>query len=1015
MERKMGLSIWALICLTLVHLALHTDSVAVMSVDLGSEWMKIAIVKPGVPMEIVLNKESRRKTPVAVSLKENERLFGDSAVAMSAKNPKVVIRYLQDLLGKQLGNPQAELYRKRFPEHQLMATEQRGTVLYKLSDELYYSPEEILGMVLNYSRSLAQDFAEQPIKDLVITVPVYFNQAERRAILQAAQMVGLKVLQLINDNTAVALNYGVFRRKDINATAQNVMFYDMGSSSTTATIVTYMTTKTKDWGTQPQLQIQGIGFDRNLGGLEMELRLRDHLAKLFNAQKKTSKDVRQHPRAMAKLWKEANRVKTVLSANLDHMAQIEGLLDDIDFKAKVTRQEFEEMCRDLFEKVADPVHQALKVAELKMEEIDHVILVGGATRVPKVQEVLLKAVGKKELGKNINADEAASMGAVYQAAALSKAFKVKPFLIRDAALYPIQVEFTRSIEEDGVKNIKHNKRVLFQRMSPYPQRKVITFNRYIDDFEFFVNYGDMNFLSEGGLSIFGSLNLTTVRLSGVGSSFQKHSDAESKGIKAHFNMDESGILALDRVEAVFEKVQDGEPEEESTLTKLGNTISSLFGGGSSETDGKENLTESVQDEEEASSKSDKDEQEEPETQKESASPTEEENGKPEEQGKAEPDGEKAGQAETGEDEAKSEKPETPDKKSEDVGKEEVKDPESNKTEEVKRPKGPKRVKISEEVIVELEIKDLPDLSQEEMSQSQKKLQDLTDRDLQKHEHEKMANSLEAFIFETRDKLYQDEYQAVSTQGDRDEISAKLSEVSNWLDEDGYAATTKELKTKLSELRKLCKELFFKVEERRKWPDRLAALDSMLNHSTIFLKGARLIPEADQIFTEVELNTMEKVITETITWKNTTVMEQNKLPSTQKPVLLSKDIEAKLALLDREVKYLLNKAKFAKPKPRKEKNTTQEAKNATQEDKNSTSADSERVIPPKKDPASEGRETENKEEVKPGEAPPTVSETMKSSTEDGEVKMPDPLELESSEGIAEKKLESNSDKHPPDEL
>eukprot|EP00061_Rhincodon_typus_P011637 g36809.t1 len=119
------------------------------------------------------------------------------------------------------------------------------------------------------------------------------------------------------------------------------------------------------WGS---LKLEGIGlrFDRNLGGLEMELRLQDHLADLFNAQKKTPKDVRQHPRAMAKLWKEANRVKTVLSANIDHMAQIEGLLDDIDFKAKVTRQKFEELCSDLFERVADPVHQALKVAEMKM-------------------------------------------------------------------------------------------------------------------------------------------------------------------------------------------------------------------------------------------------------------------------------------------------------------------------------------------------------------------------------------------------------------------------------------------------------------------------------------------------------------------------------------------------------------------------------------------------------------------------------------------------------------------------
>ncbi|MGH0162541.1 UNVERIFIED_CONTAM: hypothetical protein FKN15_068669 [Acipenser sinensis] len=199
-----------------------------------------------------------------------------------------------------------------------------------------------------------------------------------------------------------------------------------------------------------------VRFDRTLGGFEMELRLRDHLAKLFNEQKKSKKDVRENVRAMAKLLKEANRLKTVLSANVDHMAQ---------------------------------------------DEIESVILVGGATRVPRVQELLLKAVGKEELSKNINADEAAAMGAVYQAAALSKAFKVKPFLVRDAAIYPIQVEFTRDTEEDeeGVKSIKHNKRVLFQRMSPYPQRKVITFNRYTDDFQFNINYGDVSFLSEEDL------------------------------------------------------------------------------------------------------------------------------------------------------------------------------------------------------------------------------------------------------------------------------------------------------------------------------------------------------------------------------------------------------------------------------------------------------------------------------------------------------------------------------------
>ncbi|XP_007441553.1 hypoxia up-regulated protein 1 [Python bivittatus] len=931
-----------------------------MSVDMGSESMKIAIVKPGVPMEIVLNRESRRKTPVAVTLKEDERLFGDSAAGMAIKSPKVVFRYFQDLLGKRFNNPQVARYQSWFPEHQLEKDARRETVIFRLSEKLQYSPEEILGMVLNYSRALAEDFAEQPVKDAVITVPAYFNQAERRAVLHAAKMADLKVLQLINDNTAVALNYGVFRRKDINATAQNIMFYDMGAGSTVCTIVTYQTLKTKDSGIQPQLQIRGVGFDRMLGGLGMELRLRDHLAKLFNEQHPL-KDVRRNLRAMAKLLKEANRVKTVLSANLDHVAQVEGLLDDIDFKAKVSRQEFENLCSDLFERVAGPVQQALSSAEMSLNEIDQVILVGGATRVPKVQEFLLKAVGKEELGKNINADEAAAMGAVYQAAALSKAFKVKPFIVRDAAMYPIQVEFTREVEEeDKSKSLKHNRRILFQRMAPYPQRKVITFNRYTDDFEFQVNYADVGFLSESDLRVFGSLNLTKVKLHGVGESFKKHLDYESKGIKAHFNMDESGVLSLDRVESVFEAVVEDKPEEESTLTKLGNTISSLFGGGSPGPEALENATETVHEEEEGQAEVGR------EDQKDHAGPATEESNEQPLSAQEKPAGEvsatKDQQEEGGEKGSPKEATEKPEMGK---GEEPAKSPESNgkaAAEQLEEEKKAKRQRLVEEIAVELDVHDVLELLPEELQSSSQKLQDLTERDLEKQEREKSANSLEAFIFETQDKLYQEEYQFVSSEEEREEISRKLSEASSWMEDEGYIAPTKELKERLSELRKLCRSLFFRVEERRKWPERLAALESLLNHSSIFLRGAQMIPEADQIFTEIELSTLGKAINETELWKKETLAEQSKLPPTAKPILLSKDIEMKIAGLDREVQYLLNKAKFTKPKKRENATKTQANRNTTGSPENG------KTIPPKED----NRE-DQPEDASPVKEPPAEEE------------------------------------------
>ncbi|XP_044147403.1 hypoxia up-regulated protein 1 isoform X2 [Bufo gargarizans] len=946
----MGLRTWTLCALLSVFLVIllpsQTESVAVMSVDMGSEWMKIAIVKPGVPMEIVLNKESRRKTPCAVALKDNERLFGDNAVGMAAKNPKVTMRYFQDLLGKRAENPQVESFRNRFPEYNVVKDEERGTVLLKLSEELTYTPEELLAMMLNYSRILAEEFAEQTIKDIVITVPAFFNQAERRSVLQAAKLAGLKVLQLINDNTAVALNYGVFRRNDINSTAQNIMFYDMGSRSTTCTIVTYQTTKTKESGIQPQLQIRGVGFDRSLGGLEVDLRLRDRLAKLFNEQKKSRKDIRENPRAMAKLLKEANRVKTILSANNDHMAQIEGLMDDIDFKSKVTRQDLEELCGDLFERVSSPVQKALSSAEMKMDEIDQVIIVGGSTRIPKVQELLLKAVGKEELGKNINADEAASMGAVYQAAALSKAFKVKPFVVRDAAVFPIQVEFTREVEEENVKSLKHNKRILFQRLAPYPQRKVITFNRYNDDFEFNINYGDLSFLDAEDLKIFGSLNLTTVKLRGVGESFQKNVDYESKGIKAHFNMDESGILSLDRVEAVFETVVEEKPEQESTLTKLGNTISSLFGGGSSTAESKENATDSVQEEEEVPTEATKEDDQESTTpaSEQANSDTKAEDKKMEEK-------------------KEGEKVENKDSKEKEETTKEAESTKSPEEEPQKPPPPPKKQKLVDEIGAEQTVNDIQDLAEEEVKRSVKKLQELTERDLEKHEREKAANSLEAFIFETQDKLEQNEFRKVSTKDQREEILLKLSQASTWLEDEGYTAATKELKDKLSELKKVCKSLFFKVEERRKWPEKLSALDSLLNHSSIFLKSARMIPDDDPIFTEIELNTLEKLINDTWVWKNETLAEQAKLPATEKPILLSKDIEQKLAALDREIQYLLNKAKFSKPKPKpKPKSNTTKSDNG---EKNTTESAEKKK---------EGTE-EPPSEPEPAKEPPTEEKVL----------------------------------------
>lgn len=231
-----------------------------------------------------------------------------------------------------------------------------------------------------------------------------------------AQLANLKVLQLINDYTAVALNYGIFRRKEINETAQYFIFYDMGAYKTVATVVSYQTVKDKTTREiLPSLQVMGVAYDRTLGGLEMQMRLRDYLAKQFNEMKKTKTDVLSNPRAMMKLFKEAGRVKNILSANTETFAQIEGLLEEHDFKVKITREQFENLCTDLFDRVPNVLIKALELSELPLETISQIVLVGGNTRMPKVQETLKNKI-KLDLAKNINADEAATMGAVYRGA-----------------------------------------------------------------------------------------------------------------------------------------------------------------------------------------------------------------------------------------------------------------------------------------------------------------------------------------------------------------------------------------------------------------------------------------------------------------------------------------------------------------------------------------------------------------------------------------------------------------------
>ncbi|XP_063538497.1 hypoxia up-regulated protein 1 [Cydia strobilella] len=851
--------VWCLVMLAALW-SPPADGAAVISIDLGSEWLKIGIVSPGVPMEIVLNKESKRKTPAVVAFRDGVRTFGEDAVTVGVRFPKNSYKYLLDLLGKTYDHPLVQAYKERFPYYEIVESA-RGTPEFVHDENTRFTPEELVAQFL----AKAKDFAEinhgQQISECVITVPGYFNQAERRAMKEAAGLAGLTVLQLINDYTAIGINYGIFRRKEINDTPWQALFFDMGAGSTKAALVEYKNVKVKDRGyveTVPQMQVLGVAYDRTLGGFEITLRLREHLIKAWEAQ--GGGDVRASPRAMEKLLLEAERLKIVLSANTEHYAQIESLLDDKDFKHFVSRAELDSLCADLWPRVSSVLTRA--AAAGGATSAARLVLAGGAARVPAVLG-LLKEQGY-EPSRSINADEAVAMGAVYRAASLATGYKVAPLNVKDAVLLPVQVVFTRHV--DGADKLI--KRTLFSPMNPYPQKKVITFNKHTDDFSFNVNYAELDHIPPSELPNIGSLNLTQVVLSGVGAALHKHTgdNVEHKGIKAHFNMDDSGILNLVNVEFVAEKTVT-EDDKDSTLSKLGSTISKLFGSDEAE-------------------KTEEKEEKAPEAEK----------------------NETANANEAG-DKLNATEPEAKPKPKIVVLKEPIKTDEQVL---VLQPLTQEQFKASKTKISELDAIDRKRAERESALNSLEAF--VVDAQMKMDMKEfsecgtpEQIEEVKKLCSETSEWLYEDGYEAPTEL--YEEKLALIKEKTNTIFYKHWEH--RERPDAIAALRSM-----------------LNTSNEFLKSAKNFTQEVN--PEKD-MFTQVEITVLEKKIEETQAWLDKSIKEQNALKKNEEIKLTIDSVREKMGGLDREVKYLVNKMKIWRPKkPIKKENKTEETIEVTDE-------------------------------------------------------------------------------------
>merc|ERR1712232_163462 len=366
----------------------------------GTTYSCVGIFKNG-RVEIIPNDQGNRITPSYVAFSEDERLIGEAAKNQATVNPSQTIFDVKRLIGRRFKDSTVQKDLKLLP-YEIVNKDGKPMIGVEFKgEEKVMAPEEVSSMILTKMKETAENHLGQEVRHAVITVPAYFNDAQRQATKDAGAIAGLNVLRIINEPTAAAIAYGLDKKAE-----KNILVYDLGGGTFDVSLLTI------DNGV---FEVVATNGDTHLGGEDFDQRVMQHFMKVF--QKKHGKDMSKDKRAMQKLRREVEKTKRALSSTHQARLEIEGLFEGIDFSETLTRARFEEINSDLFKKTLVPVRQVLDDSGLKKGDIDEIVLVGGSTRIPKVQQ-LIKDFFNKEPNRGVNPDEAVAFGAAVQAGIL---------------------------------------------------------------------------------------------------------------------------------------------------------------------------------------------------------------------------------------------------------------------------------------------------------------------------------------------------------------------------------------------------------------------------------------------------------------------------------------------------------------------------------------------------------------------------------------------------------------------
>nr|XP_027060788.1 probable mediator of RNA polymerase II transcription subunit 37b [Coffea arabica] len=375
----------------------------VIGIDLGTTYSCVGVYRNG-NVEIIANDQGNRITPSWVAFTDTERLIGDAAKNQAALNPESTVFDVKRFIGRKFDDPDVQRDMKLLP-YKVVNKDGKPYIDVKMKngEMKLLSPEEVSAMVLQRMKQTAESYLGKEVKNAVVTVPAYFNDAQRQATKDAGTIAGLNVVRIINEPTAAAIAYGLDKQEK----ERNILVFDLGGGTFDVSILAL------DGGVFEVLSTNG---NTHLGGEDFDQRVMDYFVKLI--KKKYNKDISNDKKALGKLRKECERAKRALSNQHEVRVEIESLFAGIDFSEPLTRARFEELNMDLFKKTMAPVKQALKDAGLEKTDINEIVLVGGSTRIPKVQQLLKDFFDGKEPSKGINPDEAVAHGAAVQGAIL---------------------------------------------------------------------------------------------------------------------------------------------------------------------------------------------------------------------------------------------------------------------------------------------------------------------------------------------------------------------------------------------------------------------------------------------------------------------------------------------------------------------------------------------------------------------------------------------------------------------